>query len=61
MFTGRLGSDVFTYLFTWESPFLDGILGSAHALEVPFVFGTVAERAVQPYSGSARSARTPSR
>ena len=50
------GADVFIYLFTWESPFLGGILGSAHALEVPFVFGTVAERAVQPYSGSGPAA-----
>ena len=48
--------DVFSYLFTWSSPFLGGILGSAHALEVPFVFGTVAERAVQPYSGSGPAA-----
>jgi para-nitrobenzyl esterase len=46
------GAQVFTYLFTWNSPFLGGILGSAHALEIPFVFGSVAERAVQPYSGS---------
>ena len=33
------GAQVFAYLFTWSSPFLGGILGSAHALEVPFVFG----------------------
>jgi para-nitrobenzyl esterase len=46
------GEQVFTYLFTWNSPFLGGVLGSAHALEIPFVFGSVAERAVQPYSGS---------
>ena len=50
------GEDVFIYLFTWESPFLGGILGSAHTLEVPFVFGTVAERAVRPYSGSGPAA-----
>jgi para-nitrobenzyl esterase len=53
---GAAGAEVFTYLFTWESPFLGGILGSAHALEVPFVFGTVAERAVQPYSGGGPAA-----
>jgi para-nitrobenzyl esterase len=52
------GSEVFSYLFTWCSPFLGGILGSAHALEVPFVFGTVAQRAVQPYSGSGPEAMT---
>ena len=30
----------FTYLFTWPSPALGGKLGSCHALELPFVFGT---------------------
>ncbi len=50
------GAEVYTYLFTWPSPFLGGILGSAHALEIPFVFGSVAERAVQPYSGSGPAA-----
>jgi para-nitrobenzyl esterase len=28
----------FMYLFTWPSPVHDGILGSCHALELPFVF-----------------------
>ncbi|MFZ0666873.1 MAG: carboxylesterase family protein [Acidimicrobiales bacterium] len=45
------GADVYTYLFTWESPFFDGVLGSTHAIEIPFVFGTVANEAVQPYTG----------
>ena len=36
------GSPTFSYLFTWESPAMGGILGSCHALEVPFVFGNVA-------------------
>ena len=30
----------FAYLFDWKSPALDGALGSCHALELPFVFGT---------------------
>jgi para-nitrobenzyl esterase len=30
----------FAYLFTWASPALGGKLGSCHALELPFVFGT---------------------
>jgi para-nitrobenzyl esterase len=55
------GAPVYSYLFTWSSPFLGGILGSAHALEVPFVFGTVAERAVQPYSGGGPAAESLSR
>ncbi len=33
--------NVYNYLFTWPSPGLDGILGSCHSLEIPFVFGTL--------------------
>lgn len=29
------------YLFSWESPWNDGALGSCHALEIPFVFGNM--------------------
>ena len=34
-------SKVWLYLFTWESPAYDGMLGSPHAIEQPFVFGTL--------------------
>ena len=30
----------YAYLFDWKSPGMDGKLGSCHALELPFVFGT---------------------
>ena len=30
----------FQYLFTWESPLEDGKLGSPHAIDIGFVFGT---------------------
>lgn len=33
---------VFMYLFTWESPLLNGRLKSCHALEIPFVFDNLA-------------------
>jgi para-nitrobenzyl esterase len=33
--------NTYSYLFTWPSPGLDGILGAAHAIELPFVFGTL--------------------
>jgi para-nitrobenzyl esterase len=46
----------FSYLFTWESPFLDGMFGSCHGLEIPFVFGTVEDPAVQPFAGSGPNA-----
>lgn len=34
------GQDSFQYLFTWESPWEDGKLGSPHAIDIGFVFGT---------------------
>lgn len=42
----------FVYLFTQESPFLGGILGSCHAIDVPFVFGSAVDRAVARFTGS---------
>jgi para-nitrobenzyl esterase len=39
------------YLFEWESPAFGGILGSCHALELPFVFGAVHLPVVQIFSG----------
>ena len=33
-------SPIYNYLFTWPSPAARGILGSCHALELGFVFGT---------------------
>jgi para-nitrobenzyl esterase len=47
----RPGIGTFNYLFTWESPAFDGVLGSCHALEIPFVFGTVKNPMVQGFSG----------
>jgi para-nitrobenzyl esterase len=46
------GSPTFVYLFEWESPAFGGVLGSCHALEVPFVFGAVRHPAVQIFTGS---------
>jgi para-nitrobenzyl esterase len=45
------GGTTFVYLFDWESPAFDGILGSCHALELPFVFGAVHAPVVQLFSG----------
>jgi para-nitrobenzyl esterase len=45
------GVGTYAYLFTWASPMLDGYLGSCHALEIPFVFGTVQNPLVQGFSG----------
>ena len=34
-------ADVWLYRFDWESPVLDGALGSTHCMELPFVFDNV--------------------
>ena len=44
-------ANTFSYLFTWESPFLNGMFGSCHGLEIPFVFGTVQDAGVQVFTG----------
>jgi para-nitrobenzyl esterase len=41
----RHTADAWMYLFTWESPLLDGALGSCHALELPFVWNTLSDGA----------------
>jgi len=50
------GVGTYCYLFTWESPVFGGILGSCHALEIPFVFGTVHHPGVQGFSGGGEAA-----
>ena len=32
------GAPVYSYIFAWESPVMDGILRSTHCMEIPFVF-----------------------
>ena len=44
----------YAYLFDWKSPGMDGKLGSCHALELPFVFGTHA--GVPGFAGSGPAA-----
>ncbi len=36
--TAQQGAPVYMYMFTWESPVMDGILRSTHCMEIPFVF-----------------------
>jgi para-nitrobenzyl esterase len=47
-----VGSPVYDYLFTWTSPALGGLLGSCHALEIPFVFGTLTTPGVERFTGA---------
>ncbi|MDQ1360966.1 MAG: para-nitrobenzyl esterase [Acidimicrobiaceae bacterium] len=46
------GAGTYVYLFTWETPAFGGLLGSCHALEIPFVFGTVTNPVVQQFAGA---------
>ena len=45
-------SQTYTYLFTWPSPAAGGALGSCHALELGFVFGTLQTPAVSMFCGN---------
>jgi para-nitrobenzyl esterase len=38
---GKHQPNTFNYLFTMKCPLLDGKLGACHALELPYVFGTI--------------------
>jgi para-nitrobenzyl esterase len=45
-----------TYCFTWESPWREGSLGAAHALDIPFVFGTQDEPRLSAFTGAGPAA-----
>ena len=45
---------VYLYQFTWESPVLDGSLGSTHCIEIPFVFDNVSLH--RTFTGGAQDA-----
>ena len=46
------GAPVYTYMFTWESPVLDGIFRSTHCMEIPFVFNNADRHASMTGGGS---------
>jgi para-nitrobenzyl esterase len=37
----RHGAAAYAYLFAWESPFMNGMLGSFHELDLQFLFGSL--------------------
>src|SRR5215470_14061942 len=47
---------VYSYLFTWCSPLLGGMLGACHALELGFMFGTYKNPGMGDFSGSGPAA-----
>jgi len=48
----KLNPNTYNYLFDMKSPFLDGKLGACHALELPFVFGTIKDPEINGFSGT---------
>jgi para-nitrobenzyl esterase len=48
----RHQSQTYAYLFTWTSPAMEGALGSCHALEIPFVFGTLHHPGISAFVGA---------
>jgi para-nitrobenzyl esterase len=49
--------DVWMYLFTWESPALDGALRSCHALEIAFVWNTLSTPGSDAFTGGGPEAQ----
>jgi carboxylesterase type B len=45
-------SRVYSYLFSWKSPLMGGLLGACHALELGFVFGTYKVAGLEAFCGS---------
>lgn len=43
--------DTFAYLFSWPSPAARGALGACHAIELPFVFGTLDAPTMDRFAG----------
>jgi para-nitrobenzyl esterase len=47
----RLGSATWMYWFTWASSAFDGLLGSCHALDIPFVFDNLSAPGIDTLLG----------
>ena len=52
----RHDARVFNYLFSWRSPMFGGMLGSCHALELGFTFGTYGQPGMTEFSGQGAKA-----
>ena len=48
----------YQYLFNWSSPARRGTLGACHALELPFVFGTLVAPTMDRFAGKGPDAET---
>jgi para-nitrobenzyl esterase len=52
----RAGGATFVYQFAWRSPLLDGWVGAAHVIEIPFVFGLQGSEQLAMFTGSGAEA-----
>ena len=50
--------NTYNYLFTWETSIYDGMFGSCHALELPFVFNTFEDPGMKALVGNASDIET---
>ena len=50
------GAPAYSYLFTWRSPLMEGVLGACHALELPFVWGTLHLPGLSMFAGGGPAA-----
>ncbi len=50
--------ETYAYLFTWPSPAMGGLFGACHALELPFLFGTLGHPLFRPFTGKGPEAQT---
>ncbi len=48
----RYNNNCYQYKFTWKSTAFAGVLGSCHALEIPFVFGSLDDQGAQFMTGT---------
>jgi para-nitrobenzyl esterase len=44
--------DTWAYYFTWETPFLGGVFGASHILEIPFVFDNLDRGGAHLFTGN---------
>src|SRR5262249_55090770 len=44
------------YLFTWPSPARGGVTGACHALDLPFIFGTLDAPGMKEFAGAGSEA-----
>ena len=48
----RQGAPVWMYRFDWESPAFGGVLGAAHAMDIPFVWNTLDTEIARRFTGN---------